>query len=110
VIGQTRRRHTGLARNFVGALAKAQYDSRIRALLAEGFQRSRPRVAVLFGLGDDRAGLDAAGLVLALFDGLLFQALLDPGLAVEGDRWSGRPCCFAGCCPIIPARLAICAG
>ena len=86
VIEQTRRRHTGLAKNFVGALAKAQYDARVRALLAEGFQRSRPRVAVLFGLGDDRAGLDAAGLVLALFDGLLFQTLLDPTLAVEGDR------------------------
>src|SRR5918998_1617864 len=41
------------------------------------------------GLGDvaeDQAGEDASGLVLAQFYGLLFQTLLDPGLAIEGDR------------------------
>lgn len=86
VIEQTRRQHTGLAKNFVGALAKAQHDARIRALLADGFRRSRASVAVLFGLGDDRAGSDAGGLVLALFDGLLFQTLLDSDLAIEGER------------------------
>jgi AcrR family transcriptional regulator len=86
VIKQTRRRHTGLAKNFVGALAKAQHDPRVRAMLAEGFHRSRGRVAVLLGLGDDPAGHDAAGLVLAMFDGLLFQILLDPELAIEGDQ------------------------
>jgi hypothetical protein len=26
------------------------------------------------------------GLVLAMFNGLLFQSLLDPGLAIEGER------------------------
>ena len=31
-------------------------------------------------------GNDAAGLVLALFHGLLIQVLLDPALAVDGDR------------------------
>ncbi|MFC7447743.1 TetR/AcrR family transcriptional regulator [Rhodococcus daqingensis] len=82
----SRRQHTGLAKNFVGALAKAQHDPGIRRLLATGFRRSRPAVASLLGLGDDQAGEDAAGLALALFDGLLFQELLDPGLAVSGDR------------------------
>jgi AcrR family transcriptional regulator len=86
MIETTRRRHTGLARNFVGALAKAQHDPRVRELLAEGFRRTRPNVASLLGLGTDPAGRDAAGLVLALFDGLLFQTLLDPALAVEGAR------------------------
>jgi len=86
MVERTRRRHTGLAKNFVGALAKAQHDPRIRARLAAGFHRSRPPVAVLLGLGDDEAGSDAAGLVLAMFDGLLFQLLLDPALAVEGTR------------------------
>jgi AcrR family transcriptional regulator len=86
VIETTRRRHTGLARNFVGALAKAQHDSRIRDMLAEGFGHSRPNVASLLGLGSDQAGRDAAGLVLALFHGLLYQVLLDPALAIEGDR------------------------
>ena len=85
-IAASRRRHTGLARNFIGALAKAQHDARVRQLLADGFRRTRPAVAALLGFGDDQAGADAAGLTLALFNGLLFQALLDPDLAIEGDR------------------------
>jgi AcrR family transcriptional regulator len=86
VIDATRRRHLGLARNFLGALAKAQHERRIRKTLAEGFRRTRPRVAALLGLGEDQAGEDAAGLVHSLFTGLLFQALLDEDLAIEGRR------------------------
>jgi AcrR family transcriptional regulator len=85
-IEASRRRHSGLARNFIGALAKAQHDARVRQLLADGFRRTRPAVATLLGLGSDQAGEDAAGLALAQFNGLLFQALLDPDLAIEGDR------------------------
>jgi AcrR family transcriptional regulator len=85
-IETTRRRHTGLAKNFVGALAKAQHDPRIRDMLTAGFQRTRPNVAALLGLGSDQAGRDAAGLVHAQFAGLLFQVLLDPALAIEGAR------------------------
>jgi AcrR family transcriptional regulator len=85
-IEDTRRYHTGLARNFLGALTKAQHDARVRDLLVAGFQRTRAPLAGLLGLGADAAGHDAAGLVLALFNGLLFHALLDPTLAVEGDR------------------------
>jgi hypothetical protein len=40
----------------------------------------------VLGLGDDAAGPDAAGLALALFNGLLFRSLVDPGLAIEGRR------------------------
>jgi AcrR family transcriptional regulator len=86
VIETSRRRHTGLAKNFIGALAKAQHDARVRHTLAAGFRRTRPEVAALLGLGTDQAGQDAAGLVLAQFNGLLFQTLLDPGLAIEGER------------------------
>jgi AcrR family transcriptional regulator len=86
VIDATRRRHLGLARNFLGALARAQHDRRVRELLADGFRRTRPRVAALLALGQDRAGEDAAGLVHSLFTGLLFQSLLDPDLAIEGRR------------------------
>jgi AcrR family transcriptional regulator len=86
VIETTRQRHTGLAKNLVGALARAQHDARIREMLAAGFRRSRPNVASLLGLGSDRAGQDAAGLVLALFNGLLLQVLLDPALAIDGNR------------------------
>jgi hypothetical protein len=75
-----------LASNFAGALAKAQHDDRVRRMLAAGFRRTRPTLASLLGLGADRAGEDAAGLVLALFDGLLLQVLLDPALAIEGER------------------------
>lgn len=86
VIETSRQRHTGLAQNFVGALARAQHDPRIREMLAGGFRRTRPNVAALLGLGDDQAGEDAAGLVHSLFAGLLFQVLLDPALAIEGER------------------------
>ena len=86
VIDATRRQHAGLARNFLVALARAQHDSRVREVLTDGFRRTRPRIAALFGLGDDQPGEDAAGLVHSIFVGLLFQALLDPGLAIEGRR------------------------
>jgi AcrR family transcriptional regulator len=86
VIEATRQRHDALARNFVGALAKAQHDPRIREMVASGFHRTRPNVASLLGLGDDQEGQDAAGLVLALFYGLLFQVLLDPTLTIDGER------------------------
>jgi AcrR family transcriptional regulator len=86
VIEATRQRHAGLARNFLGALARAQHDDRVRELLAAGFHRTRPSVAALLGLGDDQAGHDAAGLAHSLFTGLLFQVLLDPALAIDGDR------------------------
>jgi AcrR family transcriptional regulator len=86
VIDTTRRRHSGLTRNFLGALARAQHDRRVGTALADGFRRTRPRVAALLGLGEDRAGEDAAGLIHSMFTGLLFQALLDPDLAIEGRR------------------------
>ena len=86
VIETTRRRHTGLARNVLAALARAQHDPRVRDTLAAGFHRTRLEVASLLGLGSDQAGQDAGGLVHALFNGLLFQVLLDPALAIEGER------------------------
>jgi AcrR family transcriptional regulator len=82
----SRRRHAGLARNYIAALAKAPHDDRIRELLAAGFANARPNVAALLDLGRDQAGHDAAGLVLALFHGLLIQVLLDPALAIDGER------------------------
>lgn len=85
-IEATRQQHAGLAHNFLSALAKAQHDPRVNAMLADGFRRTRPIVAALLELGDDQPGQDAGGLVLAMFYGLLFQALLDPALAIEGDR------------------------
>jgi AcrR family transcriptional regulator len=100
VIEASRQRHTGLARNFIGALAKAQHDARIRELLAAGFHRTRPAIASLLGLGGDQTGVDAGGLVLAMFNGLLFQVLLDPALAVEGDRMERAQARLRGILPV----------
>jgi AcrR family transcriptional regulator len=86
VIDATRKRHAGLARNFLSALARAQHDPRVRQLITEGFRRTRPSIAAVLGLGSDQAGEDAGGLLHSLFVGLLFQALLDPSLAIEGER------------------------
>lgn len=86
VLEESRQCHTGLARNFVGALAKAQHDHRLRELLAKEFRDTRPNLTAVLGLGEDQAGLDAAGLVLSLFHGLLIQMMLDPELAIEGNR------------------------
>ena len=84
VVQETGRHHAGLARNLLVALARAQHDDRVRDLLTAGFHRTRGTLADLLGLGADDAGGDAAGLVLALF-----HALLDPALAIEGDRMVG---------------------
>jgi AcrR family transcriptional regulator len=86
LIETSRERHSGLVANFVGALSRARHDPRIRAMHAEGFRRARGNVAALLGLGSDVAGDDAAGLLLAQFYGLMFQVMLDPALAIEGDR------------------------
>ncbi|MGH9025737.1 MAG: TetR/AcrR family transcriptional regulator [Acidimicrobiia bacterium] len=86
VMERTRDRHLGLAKNFVSALARAQHDERVRALLADGFRRTRPNLAQLLDLGSDDTGDDAAGLVLALFYGLLLQVLVDPELSIDGRR------------------------
>jgi AcrR family transcriptional regulator len=45
-VGTSRRQHTGLARNYIAALAKAPHAERIRALLADGLgtpARTSPR-------------------------------------------------------------------
>jgi AcrR family transcriptional regulator len=87
VIQETRQRHTGLAQTFFAAVAKAPHDTLVREQLADGFRKTRPAVAALLGLGDDQTGLDAAGLALAQFYGLLLQTLLDPSLAIDGERF-----------------------
>jgi AcrR family transcriptional regulator len=85
-VEDSRRHHLGLAHMFLAAMARAQHDVRVRDLLATGFHRTRSAMADLLGLGLDATGRDAAGLVLAMFNGLLFQTLIDPTLAIDGDR------------------------
>ena len=87
VVEQTRQRHVGLVHSFVAALAIAPHEPVVRDQLTEGFRRTRPAVARLLGLGDDRTGSDAAGLALAMFYGQLLQVHTDPDLAVTGARF-----------------------
>jgi AcrR family transcriptional regulator len=85
-IEATRNRHAGLARNYLGALARSQHNPRVREILIDGFRRARENVATVLDLGTDDAAIDTAGLVHAMFTGLLFASLLDPALAIEGKR------------------------
>ncbi|HET6737117.1 TetR/AcrR family transcriptional regulator [Mycobacterium sp.] len=87
VIRRTQRRQAGLVHNFVAAIAKAQHDPVVREQLAVGFRRTRPTVADLLDIGPDRAGVDAAGLVLAMFYGQIIQAQVDPELTFGGERF-----------------------
>jgi AcrR family transcriptional regulator len=86
VVEATHVGHLGLGRGFVAAMARAQHDETVRIALAAGFAKTRVPVAELLDLGDDQPGRDAAGLVLAMFYGLLLQGLLDPTLGIEGRR------------------------
>ena len=104
VIEASRQRHAGLVRNLFAALAKAQHDSRVRQQLAAGFHKTRPAIASLLDLGDDQAGEDAGGLVLALFYGLLLQVDLDPTLAIDGKRMEQAQLRLLGVLPTSAGR------
>ena len=71
--------HRALAGHFVGALARAQHEPAVRERLADGFARARPAVARVLGVD-----ADTGALALAMFHGLLLQALL--GAPIEGER------------------------
>ncbi|GAA1820818.1 TetR/AcrR family transcriptional regulator [Agromyces neolithicus] len=82
----TRTARAPLARAYLTAVAMSLHDERVRVTLADGFRRARPVLAAVLGLGDDAGGGDAAGLLLAMFHGMLVQTLLDDDLAIDGVR------------------------
>ncbi|WP_083933297.1 TetR/AcrR family transcriptional regulator [Kribbella catacumbae] len=82
----TRAENEDLARAFVVALGRGLHDPVVADRLAEGFAATRPRVAQLLGLGSDAAGIDAGGLVHAMFTGLLVQSLLSEELVFDPTR------------------------
>jgi len=84
------KRHQGLTNAFLAALARAPHDSELREVLARAYSASRESVAALLGLGKDPAAIDAAALLLATFDGLLLQALMDKARPVDAVAiWRG---------------------
>ena len=85
-VDATRAQHEPIARAFVVALARGHHDHAVAERLTEGFLHTRPRVGQLLGLGTDDVGIDAGGVVHALFTGLLVQSLLSPELAIDEDR------------------------
>jgi AcrR family transcriptional regulator len=84
------KRHRGLTNAFLAALARAPHDSELREVLARAYAASRKSVTALLGLGEDQAAIDAGALLLATFDGLLIQALMDDSRPVEAEAiWRG---------------------
>jgi AcrR family transcriptional regulator len=74
-------RNRGLARAFVESLAQTEHAPEVRRELAEHYEQYRSAVASLVALATGRDDLGsralAAGLIAA-FDGLLLQWLIDP--------------------------------
>lgn len=78
-------RHRNFALAFLEAAARAPRDAELRASLAESYRQARTDIAVLLGLADDEAGRSVASLLLSIFDGLLFQWMIDPP-AMPGEN------------------------
>jgi len=79
-------RRAGLVRAFLSALARAPHDDELRAALAKSYSDSRVEVAELLGLGDDEPAALAASFVLATFDGLLIQNILDVDNSINAEN------------------------
>ncbi|MCU1653880.1 MAG: transcriptional regulator, partial [Pseudonocardia sp.] len=82
--------YRGLSVAFIEALAQAERQPELRALLAATYQRSRDQVAAmiteLFSELDGPQATALATLEIALCDGLLIQWLLDPDATPSGEQ------------------------
>jgi AcrR family transcriptional regulator len=82
--------YRGLSVAFIEALAQAERQPELRALLAATYQRSRDQVAAmiteLFSELDGPRATALATLEIALCDGLLIQWLLDPDATPSGEQ------------------------
>lgn len=75
-------------RAFLAAVAAAPFDETVRRALAESYAESRETIARLLDLGRDQNALNAATLLMAVFDGLIIQGLVDPAAAVDPGAMS----------------------
>ena len=83
-------RHRGLVHAFLAAIARAPHDDELRDVLARSYTESRQAVAALLDLGEDKEAIDAGSLLLAAFDGLLIQSLVDKGRQLDPAAvWGG---------------------
>lgn len=87
VVESAKGRETFL-RAFLAAVAAAPFDDTVRQALAESYAESRETIAGLLELGQDQNALNAATLLIAVFDGLIIQGVVDPATTVEPDAMS----------------------
>jgi AcrR family transcriptional regulator len=78
-------RHRNFVLAFLEAVARAPRDEALRESLAESYRETRDAVGILLNLGDDEIGRSLASTLIATFDGLLIQWLIDPQ-ATPGDK------------------------
>ena len=84
------KRHRGLVHAFLAAIARAPHDDALRDVLARSYSESRRAVATLLDLGEDEEAIEVSSLILATFDGLLIQALVDRGRQLDAAAvWHG---------------------
>lgn len=69
-------RRQGFVRAYLSALSIAPYDEQLREIILVSYRQGRQAVGALVGLGSGQAADDAAALLMAAFDGLLIQFVL----------------------------------
>jgi AcrR family transcriptional regulator len=82
-VGESLGSHRGMARAFIAALSRAPHDEHLRDVLAASYRETRTGLAAFLGLGESEQGKLRAGVLIAVFDGLLVQWLIDPE---QGER------------------------
>jgi AcrR family transcriptional regulator len=76
-------RRRGLARAFVSALSRAVHHPDLQQVLAGAFEEMRVGMSSFLDVDGDGLGRLRASVLIAMFDGLLIQWLLDPG---QGEK------------------------
>jgi AcrR family transcriptional regulator len=77
-LGESMTNHRGMARAFLAALSRAPHDEQLREILAASYRESRTGLAALLRLEESEHSELQAGILIAVFDGLLIQCQIDP--------------------------------
>lgn len=77
-LGESIKSHAGMARAFIAALSRAPHDEHLRDVLGASYRETRTSIAAVLELGEGEQGELLAGILIAMFDGLLIQWLIDP--------------------------------